>query len=648
MKPLRLCLPYAAPDGENRTVKKTLFSSVCCLLALILLLSPAAVAATSEEPVSSEDIHACAMGIIQWKKSDVGAEPDGKLLCDAFLRYAGTTPGDWFPIGLGRLGVSDDYDAYLAVLRNKVEQRYCQKGKLSVAKATEWHRISLAVLACGGDPTAFGTDENGQAINLIADGTYDRGKTVSLGKQGINGWIWGLIALDSLRYEIPEDAFYSRDDIICEILRRQLPDGGFALYGNAGDPDITAMAVQALSPYYNNEKQYKYVTSGTKETKAATVRQIIDEALACLSALQTSDGDFVSWGTKNAESTAQVLVALCSLGIDPLTDSRFVKDGHTLYDGILGYRMPDGGFLHSYTVDPDNPSSRPDASNSMASEQVLYALAALYRQQKGMRFLYDMREEMSDVMKERVRTVSDGAAQVTDETDSETLVSLLRLFYALPENERCYVKGYWNISDAAKNRGIDIEDIVGTTEVVEDKTDPAQDEVLLWFSESDKAEVLSLPPKPPVSCYSTVLRLTDKLEKSEDFDEKEQYRKRLADARTTIEITQAEIDALNREIREKIYPLEGLTLSDRKAVTALYDRCLALSEEDLALVTHFDDVIRAKAAVDTSARTLTIGISVGAAALAVAALLFFGIRRKITKKKRGMAELESFYEREDG
>ena len=67
MKPLRLCLPYAAPDGENRTVKKTLFSSVCCLLALILLLSPAAVAATSEEPVSSEDIYACAMGIIQWK-----------------------------------------------------------------------------------------------------------------------------------------------------------------------------------------------------------------------------------------------------------------------------------------------------------------------------------------------------------------------------------------------------------------------------------------------------------------------------------------------------------------------------------------------------------------------------------------------------
>lgn len=71
----------------------------------------------------------------------------------------------------------------------------------------------------GGDPTRIGADENGSPINLIADGTYDRGKTVSLGRQGITGWIWGLIALDAMRYEIPNGAYYSRDDIITEILR---------------------------------------------------------------------------------------------------------------------------------------------------------------------------------------------------------------------------------------------------------------------------------------------------------------------------------------------------------------------------------------------------------------------------------------------
>lgn len=628
-------------------MKKQLISFTGILLAVLLLLPCVAASPLPQETNPSDEILACALGIVQWKKSDVGVSAEANLLTDEFLRYAGTTPGDWFPIGLGRLGISDDYDAYLAVLRNNVEQRYRKKGKLSAAKATEWHRIALAVLACGGDPTDFGTDEDGQPINLIADGTYDRGKTASLGKQGINGWIWGLIALDSRRYEIPEDAYYSRDDIICEILRRQLSDGGFSLSGKEGDPDITAMAVQALSPYYNSEKQYRYVSSDTKEEKTATVRYVIDAALACLSSLQTSDGDFVSWGTKNVESAAQVLVALCSLGIDPLTDNRFIKDGNTLYDGIMRYRMPDGGFLHSYTADPDNPSSRPDASNSMASEQVLYALAALYRQQNGMRALYDMRDEMNDAMKARITAVSEGAVRVTEETDAETLTALLRSFYELPENERCYVRGYWRLSDTAKGKGIDIEEIAGATTVIEDDPKDEPEEPLLWFSESDRAEVRALPPSPSVSCYSTVLRLIDKLERSEDFDGKEELQKQLSDAKSAIERTLAEIDSLNLEIGQTIYPLDDLSLSDRKAVYALYGRCMALSEEDRTYVIRYDDVMRAKVAVDTAARTLTIGVIVGTVVLILAAALFFGIRRKITKKKREMAELESFYERED-
>lgn len=137
----------------------------------------------------------------------------------------------------------------------------------------------------GGDPTSIGADRDGKPINLIADGVYNRGEVASLGKQGINGWIWGLIALDSLRYPIPEGAFYSRDDIILEILRRQLPDGGFALTGEEADPDITAMALQALSPYYNNKTTYSYTVKSTGEEVTRTVRQIVDEALSTLSAL---------------------------------------------------------------------------------------------------------------------------------------------------------------------------------------------------------------------------------------------------------------------------------------------------------------------------------------------------------------------------
>ena len=163
-----------------------------------------------------------ALEIIDWKKTDVGSTPNGYLINDEFLTQAGTTPGDWYPIGLGRLGVKDNQEGYLAVINDNVQNRYQTTAKLDKAKATEWHRISLAVLASGGNPRRMG--ENGD-IDLIADGTYNRvdGKGNGiLGKQGINGFIWGLIAVDSMQYEVPENAYYSRDDMILNILNRQL------------------------------------------------------------------------------------------------------------------------------------------------------------------------------------------------------------------------------------------------------------------------------------------------------------------------------------------------------------------------------------------------------------------------------------------
>ncbi|MDR3344814.1 MAG: DUF4430 domain-containing protein, partial [Oscillospiraceae bacterium] len=345
---------------------------------------------------TSAEIRNIALGIIAWKKLDNGSTQDGKLINSAYLEQAGSTTGDWYQIGMSRLGVADNYEGYLAVIKNTVQNRYKTPGKLSTAKATEWHRIALALLAAGGNPTRLGAGEDGKPINLIADGTYNRGKTVSPGRQGINGWIWALITVDSMRYEIPDGAADTRESIITEIIRQQLPDGGFALSGSASDADITAMALQALAPYYGSGKAYSYTQKITGKKVTKTVRQIADESLSCLSQMQTSDGDFFSWGTKNAESTAQVITALCCLGLDPQRDARFIKNGKTLPDGIMLYQMPDGGFTHSFTYDEENPTALPGSANSMAGEQVLCALAALWRQMNGLRTLYDFRPEEGD------------------------------------------------------------------------------------------------------------------------------------------------------------------------------------------------------------------------------------------------------------
>lgn len=371
---------------------KRLIAVILCLFSLTGALSVPLTAQTQSTPAkvyAVSEIENVIEGIIKWKKTDNGSTPDGYLINNTFLELAGTTAGDWFPIGLGRYGYPDNAEGYLAVTTEAVQDRYREPGKLSAVKATEWHRLSLAILAMGGDPTAVGKDQSGKPINLIADGTYDRGKTTSLGRQGINGWIWGLIALDSRHYEIPAGAAYSRNEIITEILQAQLLDGGFALTGETADPDITAMAIQALAPYYTATLSYTYDRKATGQKTTRRVRDVVDEALARLAKVQLPSGDYKSWGTKNAESTAQVIVALCSLGIDPQKDQRFIKDGVSLLDGILSYRRPDGGFIHSTLADPDNPTSDPDKSNSMAGEQALCSLVAVWRQMKGLSPMYD-------------------------------------------------------------------------------------------------------------------------------------------------------------------------------------------------------------------------------------------------------------------
>ena len=329
---------------------------------------------------SVSDITEAIDGILAWKRAQQGVAEGQPLLSGELLTYAGSTATDWLPIGLSRCGVEDDYDAYLAVLQSYVEQKYREPDKLDRVKATEWHRISLAVLACGGDPTHFGKDADGNDINLIADGVYDRGKTVDIGAQGLNGWLWGLITLDSMKYNIPAGSSYTRTEMIKKILSFQLPDDGFNLrfaQGSTADPDITAMAIQALAPYYRNA--------------TFNVKDPVDKALDCLSKLQLDTGDFRSWGTRNSESVSQIIVSLCSIGVDPQNDSRFIKNGINLLDALFYYQQEDGGFAHSYESDPSNPSAVPGESDSIATDQALLALVAVWRQAQGMSILYDFR-----------------------------------------------------------------------------------------------------------------------------------------------------------------------------------------------------------------------------------------------------------------
>lgn len=353
-------------------MKKTI--SILLLITIFMTAFTLPIAAL--EPVNdlATDYSKVIANTFEWAK-----QGQDKIFHDAFLRNLGSE-GDWLAFAVGRAGYAEDYQAGLTAIENYITDTYAEKGLLDSSKATEWHRLTLVILALGGDPTACGQKADGSVINLIADGVYNP-LVGNLWKQGINGAIWGLIALDSRNYETPTGAAYDRERIINYILSKELSGGGFVLgTATTADPDITGMALYALAPYYHSRS----------DVKAA-----VDRALTVLSDQQRDDGDYASWGTINSESTAQVLIALCSLGIDPTTDSRFIKHGNTLLDGIYKYyNSADGGFRHS-------PSG---ASDPMATDQCRYALIAFSRLKAGQSSLFDFNridriDKMTDVVK---------------------------------------------------------------------------------------------------------------------------------------------------------------------------------------------------------------------------------------------------------
>lgn len=354
-------------------MKKRLLITLCTFILILGLGSMGAMAADLQPVNDLKTDYANAINnTFTWAKQGETQIFNSKYL-SASQGLVGGTFGDWTAIGVGRYFYSDNWQGYLNALENYVSKEYsANNGLLDRAKSTEWQRIALAVLALDGDPRSFGTYQ-GKKIDLIADGTYNC--PFDPWRQGINGAIWALITLDAKNYEVPDNAKYDRADFIDYIIKSEVAGGGFDLAGKTADPDITGMALQALAPYYSTNNE---------------VKEVVDRALAKLSELQTENGGFITYGIENPESGVQVMVALCALGIDPATDSRFTKNGKTLFDSLYTfYNQKDGGFIHSFETDPNNPTMTAGESNIMATDQVRYALIAYSRFVNGETRLYD-------------------------------------------------------------------------------------------------------------------------------------------------------------------------------------------------------------------------------------------------------------------
>ena len=338
--------------------------------------------------VDADKVDALTAAIIrlnQLKHADLMANLDtiykttGDFMATLGTPTVNSTGGEWMVIGLARSGRTVPAGYYDNVVEY-VKANADANERLHPAKVTDNARVILALTAIGKDVTNVGGHNLLKGLDSMA----------YVQAQDINGPIFTLIALDSHNYPTMGDV--TREKLIQVILDAQLNDGGWDLSADKADPDMTAMAIQALAPYYKTNE---------------TVKAAVDKALEALSALQRSDGGFGSWDTVNSESCAQVIVALTALGIDPTADSRFVKNGHTVLDALAGFYVTGGGFRHTAGGE----------RNDMATEQGYYALAAYYRFANTQTRLYDM----SDV------TIQTGGSNTPATGDTGVLVWVIAL-----------------------------------------------------------------------------------------------------------------------------------------------------------------------------------------------------------------------------
>lgn len=519
---------------------------------------------TVHDSVSEEELFDCAYGIISYEKNRFDIPEEDSIFSGEFLLEAGEPAADWLAAGISRMGFHEDYGAYYSALSESVCEMY-ENGVTENPKATDWHRAALTVLSCGEDPSdAYGFD-------LIGDGVYGRTGENSPGEQGLNGWIWSLAALDSLSWKTPENVLYDRKFIIEKILSAQLGNGGFSMSGSGeGETDLTAMAVQALAPYYND---------GSSDE----VRTAVEKALDFLSENQRQDGGFGS-----CESDAQALCALCSAGVDIFSDERFVKD-RDLLESMLGYQNDDGGFSHE----------KGGKSDSLASAQALLAVAAVTRYQCGMRRIFDFHEEFSHEDRERLEEIN---LQLVSLDGEESVKRCISLYSQLDPELQSYVRNYKRLLTAAEENGLSVgsDDLTAMTGAAESGKgciyDIKNDMIYSpsgTFTDSDRKNYDRMYSDGALSTDALLCGdMLERLEASEDipYQEKKAMADNIRRFKKQAEDNGRLIDDINREIMDGLYPFENISGEQQEKINGLYKRAQSLPETDRDRITGYQQL----------------------------------------------------------
>ncbi|MBE6884836.1 MAG: DUF4430 domain-containing protein [Ruminococcaceae bacterium] len=300
-------------------MKRNLKRIIMLLLAVVLCGS-CTVSVLAEDKISAETVDVLLDELLQYELKTAGAESVDSWIEGKLAENAGGG-SEWYIIALSRMGKEYDFSAYAEALKSKIAQK-------DISNAVERQRCALALTLAG-----------------YCSEYIEQTAVETTGTQGIMSIVFALHMMNNgIREELQTETQQ-------KLLGLQLADGGWALRGETADVDITAMAIQALAPGRDD----------------AEISSAIEKALVLLSERQLDNGGFTSYGVENPESAAQVIMALCALEIDCFQDERFIKNGKTVPEAMLEFRLDDGGFEHEHGK----------GKNAIAQYQVFCAAVSL-------------------------------------------------------------------------------------------------------------------------------------------------------------------------------------------------------------------------------------------------------------------------------
>ena len=303
---------------------------LCLLLSIIMIVSMATVSLASENDVY--DVISTGIGSAEAYLSEKLTE---------MHNAEGVAYGsDWAIITMLRGGKTIDSAILTEYTESLIET---VKGWDSNVKPTDAAKAVLAFTIMDKDACNI---EGVNLINLICNSERL--------ESGTNELAYSLLAIYASNADVPQDALWDKDEIIERLLTFQTENGGFGLFDTeTADVDMTAICVQALAPYKSDE----------------AVTTAIEKAVDFLANTISADWDY----DDNPNTTAQVLLALASLGIDVTDPANGFGNGNgeNIVTVLENYRNTDGnGYLYNSSV------------NTMATYQIMQGYDAYRKAHK--------------------------------------------------------------------------------------------------------------------------------------------------------------------------------------------------------------------------------------------------------------------------